>query len=170
MFTPDVKVAAHGKPESHEDLLDEVLRQRVLGRIRNDLAFQERFKSEDESTQQRWATRILDGTITFLVLCGSEPAGHYSPSKLVDIGWHCFLLYTHEYADFCERIAGRFIHHAPSDVPGATYHKGVAEKTAAALEVRGLTVDAELWQGIAATCDEDCSGCCDYCDPNKKHK
>ena len=23
---------------------------------------------------------------------------------------------------------------------------------------------------IAATCDEDCSGCCDYCDPNKKHK
>lgn len=150
-------------------LLDEVLQQRLLGRVRNDLAFQQHFAAEDDATQQRWATRILDGTLNFLLLCASEPEGHYSPSKLVDVGWHCFLLYTQEYAAFCERIAGRFIHHAPSDVPGVTYHVGTASKTAAALTVRGLPVDVELWKDIAETCTGG-DGCCDYCDPAKKGK
>jgi hypothetical protein len=34
-------------------------------------------------------------------------------SKHVDNLWHSFILFTHEYAEFGQKYAGRFIHHAP---------------------------------------------------------
>lgn len=34
-------------------------------------------------------------------------------SQDVDNLWHTFLLFTKEYADFCKKHAGRFIHHVP---------------------------------------------------------
>ena len=33
------------------------------------------------------------------------------PIKEIDIVWHTFLLFTAEYADFCDRYVGRFVHH-----------------------------------------------------------
>ena len=39
------------------------------------------------------------------------------PSKAVDGIWHTAILYTIEYAKFCQYIAGNFIHHTPIDVP-----------------------------------------------------
>lgn len=33
--------------------------------------------------------------------------------KRLDEMWHCFLLFTREYHEFCERYLGRFIHHIP---------------------------------------------------------
>jgi hypothetical protein len=36
-----------------------------------------------------------------------------SPSERVDEGWHNFILFTKDYADFCHRNFGRFIHHVP---------------------------------------------------------
>jgi hypothetical protein len=58
--------------------------------------------------------RILDQALAFLGACAvtTEPIG---PSPIVDIGWHAFILYTVDYAAFCDRIAGRFIHHVPDD-------------------------------------------------------
>jgi len=35
------------------------------------------------------------------------------PIKEIDIVWHTFLLFTAEYADFCDRYVGRFVHHVP---------------------------------------------------------
>ena len=37
----------------------------------------------------------------------------------VDKAWHAFLLHTREYAEFCHQIAGRFIHHVPTDEPSS---------------------------------------------------
>jgi hypothetical protein len=53
--------------------------------------------------------RILDQAVAFLgtSATATQPIG---PSELVDIGWHTFILYTVDYAPFCERVAGRFIH------------------------------------------------------------
>jgi len=39
------------------------------------------------------------------------------PSKPIDGIWHAAILYTKDYADFCQEVAGRFIHHAPLDNP-----------------------------------------------------
>jgi hypothetical protein len=35
------------------------------------------------------------------------------PIMEIDIVWHTFLLFTAEYADFCDRYIGRFVHHVP---------------------------------------------------------
>jgi len=35
------------------------------------------------------------------------------PSRHVDAAWHRHILFTREYRDCCERIAGRMIHHRP---------------------------------------------------------
>jgi hypothetical protein len=35
------------------------------------------------------------------------------PVKAIDIVWHTFLLFTAEYAEFCNRFVGRFVHHIP---------------------------------------------------------
>ena len=32
----------------------------------------------------------------------------------VDEVWHQFILFTEEYHDFCQNIAGKYIHHSPS--------------------------------------------------------
>ena len=36
-----------------------------------------------------------------------------SPSPLVDDVWHVALLFTQEYADYCAREVGFFVHHRP---------------------------------------------------------
>ena len=41
-------------------------------------------------------------------------SGRKSPSKSVDIAWHEFILFTHEYADFCHQYFGCFVHHVPT--------------------------------------------------------
>lgn len=38
------------------------------------------------------------------------------PSKEVDEAWHEFILFTRQYADYCIKKFGRFIHHVP-DMP-----------------------------------------------------
>lgn len=35
-------------------------------------------------------------------------------SSEVDEVWHIFILFTKDYADFCDRIFGKFLHHQPS--------------------------------------------------------
>lgn len=33
----------------------------------------------------------------------------------IDQMWHCFILHTKDYADFCQQYFGQFIHHIPTD-------------------------------------------------------
>ena len=39
------------------------------------------------------------------------------PTKAIDGIWHAAILYTKDYAEFCQAIANRFIHHSPIDEP-----------------------------------------------------
>lgn len=75
-----------------------------------------------------------------------------SPSHLVDIGWHAFILHTREYAAFCQRVAERFIHHAPTD--GGPHDIGdphaVLHDTINAIKSSGFAVDPELWGPCAS--------------------
>jgi hypothetical protein len=110
--------------------------------------------------------RILDQALAFLGTCATatEPIG---PSDLVDIGWHTFILYTDEYAAFCDQIAGRFIHHVPDDgTPGDEWptapqaDRVTLATTVAAMRQAGYRIDAELWSMTAAA---DCSSKCTQC-------
>jgi hypothetical protein len=51
----------------------------------------------------------------FLVLCALHPGKPYGMAGPVDELWHTFLLFSRLYADFCDKVAGRFIHHEPAD-------------------------------------------------------
>src|SRR5438445_6122293 len=86
---------------ANQHLIDTQLWDRLVGRI-----------VKDENVELSLAERIMDQALAFLVLCAREPEGHYSPSPLVDIGWHTFILYTKAYAAFGAKM-GRFIHHEP---------------------------------------------------------
>jgi hypothetical protein len=125
-------------------LIDEHLWSRLVRRIAADLEFQQSFGKESNGSQRRWAERILDQALAFLRLCAEGQDGPYSPSPLVDIGWHNYLMYTAEYEEFCLRIAGRFIHHRPND-DGGTTDTSVVAHTVASMRTLGLVVDGELW-------------------------
>ncbi|MEU6851374.1 NUDIX domain-containing protein [Actinacidiphila alni] len=69
--------------------------------------------AKDQGIDQPQAELIMTDALAFLAACGANPGAPLSPSESVDIGWHTFILYTAEYAEFCDRVAGRFIYHGP---------------------------------------------------------
>lgn len=92
------------------------------------------------------AVRIMDQTLAFLAASAATPDARLVPSRLVDIGWHTFLLYTRDYTDFCHQIAGRYIHHIPSGPTGEAADTATERmRTLAAITAAGYTLDADLW-------------------------
>ena len=130
---------------TNKDLISDQLWTRLTKRIVKD----------EEGMTQALAERIMDQALGFLRLCATEPDGHYSPSSLVDIGWHTFILYTRDYAAFCDKVAGRFLHHNPFDEEGVDYGRGHVTRTVAAMKAHGITVDHALWITAKTDCDSD---------------
>lgn len=104
------------------------------------------------------ADRIVDQALAFLGACAVATAP-LSPSKQVDIGWHTFILYTRDYAEFCDRIAGRFIHHIPTDDSQEPAGPVGAWETTAAIVAAGYTVDAAIWEDAKGQCTGCHNGC-----------
>jgi len=67
-----------------------------------------------EHVDHHEAELIMDDGLAFLRDCAVNPEQRLSPSPRADLGWHTFILFTKDYAEFCQRIAGRFIHHVPT--------------------------------------------------------
>ena len=152
-----------GPQLTNKEFVRALLWHRLVNRIVTDLEFQQHFGHEDADMQHELAERILDQTVGFLRLCAAEPDGGYSPSPLVDIGWHAFILYTREYDAFCQSVAGCFIHHCPTDENDTNSEDGVAH-TVKALRGRGLITDESLWTG-AGTCGG--KTCYSHCNQTK---
>lgn len=115
----------------------------------------------DANVDRTRAERIMRQALAFLVTCARNPEIPLAPSKTVDYGWHAFILHTWEYADFCDRVAGHFIHHAPLDPGGERVDR--AARNAATTDVMrrtGLPVDEELWDADRAGCSANCERCC----------
>lgn len=121
------------RTQTGRDLIDPALFDRLCRRI-----------VLDYECDERRAARILDQALAFLAACASARKP-LAPSPEVDLGWHTFLLYTREYADFCDRVAGRFIHHRPDDDPTAPVGAEPPAVTAGAIGALGFEVDLELW-------------------------
>jgi hypothetical protein len=133
----------------HKGLIDEDLWTRMTKRI-----------MRDENVEMSLAQRIMDQALGFLYLCAIDPGHSYSPTPMVDIGWHTFILYTKPYMDFCERVAGHYIHHAPSDEEGVDYGTGNAARTVEAMKRHSLFVDEMLWNTSDAYCKKGCGTDC----------
>ncbi|MEV4182965.1 hypothetical protein AB0J28_16190 [Streptosporangium canum] len=107
------------------------------------------------------AEPIMEQALAFLAACSTLPDARLAPSELVDIGWHTFILYTREYAEFSQRTAGRFIHHRPED-PGRPSTGSTAAATVAVMRDLGLPVIADLW-AHPADCTGSGTGKCSQC-------
>lgn len=84
-----------------------------------------------------------------LILLGYKGIGMIS--KEVDEVWHTFILFTRDYAAFCEDVFGYFVHHQP-DTPVTPINKKVAR---AKFIKAYTTVFGELhpiWKGGSVDC------------------
>jgi hypothetical protein len=119
----------------------------------------------EEDTDPAMAERIMSQTLAFLKACADNPGAGLSPSPTVDIGWHTFVLHTREYAVFCDQVAGRFIHHEPTDdhkCNGAPPPEGGSTTaTLEAMRASGLPVDEQLWRARTGECSQCHQGCVD---------
>jgi hypothetical protein len=50
-----------------------------------------------------------------------------SPSLVVDLAWHEFILFTKYYGEFCSNHFNRFIHHTPSENENQTIYQKTIE-------------------------------------------
>ncbi|GGP36773.1 glycine-rich domain-containing protein [Saccharothrix coeruleofusca] len=140
-----------------ERLISDVLRSRLVQQLINEHAGM----TGDE------ATRIVDATTAFLKVCADNPNGHFRPSRRVDLGWHQFILNTTDYAEFCERVAGRFLHHVPEEFTPPRAAKSDTARmlapTVNAMRAAGFTVDPDLWvltaSGSCTQCHSGCTSC-----------
>ena len=78
-----------------------------------------------------------------------------SPSEEQDKMWHHFIIHTMDYASFCEKYLGRFIHHLPCT---GTRPDHACETKEAARKLFG-EINEELWpkpSGAARCCKPYC--------------
>jgi hypothetical protein len=52
---------------------------------------------------QEQAEELFTDTKRFLFICGTKD-GAFGPPEMIDECWHAFILFTKEYADFCNRF------------------------------------------------------------------
>ncbi|MEV5351910.1 hypothetical protein [Streptomyces sp. NPDC052693] len=121
-----------------------------------------RITTDHPEITEATARRIVGQTAAFIAASGKQPGQSLAPSKLVDYGWHAFILHTVDYTRFCEQVVGRFVHHVPTDeddeMPDGA--QATRERTLAAIAAAGYTVDEELWPDMA-DCTQCHAGCTD---------
>lgn len=141
-----------GQQLANKHLLSDELWKRLVKRI-----------EKDEGIELPMAERIMDQALGFLRLVALDSGKGYAPSARVDIGWHTFVLYTRSYAEFCDRIAGQFIHHEPSDEEGVDYGTEHIARTVKSMLSFGIPVDLEIWMSDGEGGDGGEGG--PYCKP-----
>ena len=69
-----------------------------------------------------------------------------TPPKLIDEFWHQHILMSQPYYEFCMRVAGRYVHHAPNYKKPHGFHAPRFKRTHAAYKKRfGLEPDPLVW-------------------------
>jgi len=140
---------------------------------RNDAVI-ERIAQDNNLTQEQAESIFMD-TLRFLWVA-SVADGPVSPTKAIDKGWHAFILFTRDYAHYCEQHLGQMIHHQPHTAAiksKAGYKRRCTETRTRTFDVARREFGASLsanWNfgvrnDVCSTdcCDEggveDCEGC-----------
>lgn len=59
---------------------------------------------------------VMQGLRQYFQLCNNAANGIVSmPSRVVDVAWHEFILFTQAYQEFCQHGIGSFLHHMPAE-------------------------------------------------------
>src|SRR5947209_20258247 len=78
--------------------------------------------AKDHQTSIAEAEEVFGETVKWLYLCyrstfdeKGDGCAMTPELERIDWMWHTFLLFTRDYADFCERYFGVFLHHVPAE-------------------------------------------------------
>lgn len=70
---------------------------------------------------------MLEGLRAYFQLVAANPRTRLGmPSKAVDSAWHEFIVLTQNYADFCNKAFGQFLHHTPHNGNQTAERDGLA--------------------------------------------
>ncbi|WP_424922051.1 glycine-rich domain-containing protein [Streptomyces sp. wa53] len=131
-----------------------------------------RITKDQPDTDLPTARRIVGQAAAFLAASAALPDVALSPSKAVDVGWHTWILHTVDYAAFCDRLAGRFIHHVPTPESESVEGGSAAarQRTLDAMAAAGFQIDHDLWPDAAmmGECSQCHAGCTDSPNGGKK--
>ena len=87
----------------------------LLGKLQHeDLSRVVRRVSKVHGLPMARAFHCRDQFLRFFALC-SHFGASLAPDQASDDFWHEFLLFTQDYASFCQRYLGYFLHHCPFD-------------------------------------------------------
>lgn len=101
-----------------------------------------------EAEAEEWVAEMLKFLSAAAHARRAALAFQLRPPHKVDMAWHAFILHTRDYADFCERELGFFLHHKP-DAPGD--NGANIQATLDYMRTRALVgqlcgpVNAEIW-------------------------
>ena len=105
----------------------------------------ERYKAE-QGVDDADARRHWRELVRFLLMVGHAGERGYGMHGPVDALWHHFVLHTALYQAFCERHAGRFLHHHPgTSQPGAAWRAGYLRFLVDYRRVFGEAPPDDLW-------------------------
>ena len=100
---------------------------------------------------------LFDDTKMFLWLCATEENEHLTPSKLVDRGWHEFILCMEAYREFCNTCLATLIYHRPHG-RGESAESGTSAQSTYNLALATFGVLSENWNIKTSACSTDCRG------------
>lgn len=105
------------------------------------------------------AEKLFVETLKYLYVCrqARKVRVPVSPSLALDDGWHNFVLFTKEYARFCEGYVGEFIHHVP-DMGKPDPNRYVISRQVAESLLGSL--NPEIWpEASSANCCQSIPSC-----------
>ncbi len=94
----------------------------------------------------------------YLALIAMRPYGTeaYGVRGEVDELWHTFILFTGLYSDFCQAVAGRFIHHVPHELMTGDSTAKYSRTLKVYEEIFGEPTPPHIWpqmDGAGASCE-----------------
>ena len=97
------------------------------------------------------AERLLGQAIAYLITAVEKwgQGMELGCGELVDTAVHTLILDTRNYADFCQKYHGQFLHHVPEIGRKAD---GTIQRTARIVEENGFAVDWPLWEADFSKC------------------
>ena len=102
-----MKLAMHAaRSTKHVDSIDEALNLIPVEVI-------ERYRLDFELSPED-ALFHTGEFVRYMAMCADRPHADYGMAGQIDEVWHTFILYTRDYAKWCNEVFGRFMHHVPT--------------------------------------------------------
>lgn len=121
------------------------------------------------------AEELVTEYLRYMTIVSENQGQIFAPSDAVDEVWHTHLLFTADYAEFCEKVVGTFLHHRPATDRGLMqpcYHQTVHALHARFgdeingaywdLSLVGVPLDPHAPRSLSAMCGCGTGSCGDH--------